>query len=435
MAEPETSIARGTLIALVCRAINVAAGVLVVLLVSRELGDAGFGTFVLGTTVVGVVAALTGGLTAAAGYQINNQRWPAGEVLSSGGVVALALGVAAVIGGLVLRESLAGNARTIGLEAGLAAAAVLMNGVVTGILLGQGRMVRYNLALAAPALFGLSAVVAVLYGLDERTPSAALGAFAAGQWLAFLPALLATRTAPSFRAVNRPLIGIMLRFSGFAALSSGISYLNYRADIFVVRAWEGEAGVGVYNIAVQLAEAVWQISGAVALAAIPRIAGSSQGLAAELTTRIMRHTLVLLGLACIVVALLADVGVGLFWGDDFSGAANALRILLPGTLVYGLAAGISGYYTYQRGRPWLAGVISSSSLVIDIALALVFVPRWGINGAALATSISYVLAMGAAAAYFLHDTRTSPAALFRFRRTDFDDYVAVLRRLKRGRPA
>ncbi|MFN0095125.1 MAG: polysaccharide biosynthesis C-terminal domain-containing protein [Dehalococcoidia bacterium] len=424
-----SSIARGTLIALACRGLNVAAGLLIVILVSSDLGKAGYGAFVVGITIVGVIGALTGGLTAAAGYQINNQRQPAGAVLTSAGLIGGALVAVSILVSLAVRESVSGTARTIGLEAGIAAGAVIMNGVASGVLLGQGAMVRYNLALAAPAVFSLAAVTVALAVSSSDSASTALGAFAAGQWLAFVPTLLATRTWPSLRSMDGRLIRIMLGFAGFAALSSGVSYLNYRADIFVVRHWEGDAGVGVYGVAVLLAEAVWQLSGSIALAAIPQIASASPDIAARLTARVMRHTLLILGLACLFVALVADVVVQLLFAPEYDAAATALRILLPGTLIYGLAAAISGFYTYQRGRPWLAGIISSTSLVVGISLAFVFVPRWGVNGAALATSVSYIVAIGAAAAFFVFENKLPLRTLVRFTAEDLDDYRAFARRI------
>ena len=196
----------------------------------------------------------------------------------------------------------------------------------------------------------------------------------------------------------------------------------------------------MYSGAVLIAEAVWQFSGSLSLATYARIGGMEQAQAALLTARVMRHTIVILLVVCATLFALADVIVGLVFKPEFAPMATALRILLPGTLLYGLASAFSGYYTYQLGRPWAAAIVAGAGLVIDIGLAVLLVPLMGVNGAALASSIAYSLAILGGIAVFLRNTGLSPAAVFRFGREDVNDYVLLARTVRgligseRGRP-
>jgi O-antigen/teichoic acid export membrane protein len=167
-----------------------------------------------------------------------------------------------------------------------------------------------------------------------------------------------------------------------------------------------------------------------ALAAYARIASMERAAAAELTTRVMRHTLLLLGLVCAVIFAAADVLVALFFEDEFEPMAPALRILLPGTLVFSMAAAFSAFYTYQRGKPWASAVVAGAALVMDVGLALVLVPAMGVDGAALATTISYVVPTIIALAIFARSERLSPARIFRFGRADVEDYRRLVSRAR-----
>ncbi|MFY7940932.1 MAG: polysaccharide biosynthesis C-terminal domain-containing protein, partial [Burkholderiaceae bacterium] len=68
-------------------------------------------------------------------------------------------------------------------------------------------------------------------------------------------------------------------------------------------------------------------------------------------------------------------------------------LLLPGTLAYSSASGISAYFTNQRGQPWLAGGIALTSMLLNLGLSWWWIPLWGAAGAAVATSVSYGVAI------------------------------------------
>lgn len=425
------SIAYGGIVAFLFRGMNVVVALVTLVLTSNQLGADGRGTFVLGITAVGIVSALTGGLTASAGYQVSNQRREPGVVLLSGSALAGALGVLAIVAGFAVTAALHGEVSKEALAVAFACAAVILNSVIAGVFLGHGALVRYNIALVAPPLLSLLFIAVDFFVLDRVNPAAALAAFALGQWITF-PLLLALGAQTMLRNIrfDGGLAAALARFALVAALSSGVSYLNYRADTFVVEHFEGKSGVAIYSGAVYIAESVWQFSGSLALATYARIGSLDRQDAAELTTRVMRHTLVILGAVCAVLFATANIIVDTFFNKEFAGMATALRILLPGTLIYGLAAAFSGFYTYQRGIPWAAAVVAGIGLAIDLGLDFVLVPRMGVNGASLASALAYGIAMLGAIAFFLRDTGTSPATVFRFGRADIEDYRVLFTRLR-----
>lgn len=424
------SVAFGGIVAFLFRGINILVGFLTLVVTANELGVSGRGTFVLGATVIGVVAAMSGGLTASTAYQVSNRKRDPGTVLVNGSALAGTLGALAVIAGIVAGEVLTGEPRAVAVSVGASAAAVIVTTVVAGVYLGHGALVRYNITLVLPPLLSLAAIVVTTVAFGRETPGAALWAFAAGQWLA-VPILLATGALSFMRGLKfeGSLVTAMLRFGVLAGLSSAVSYLNYRADALVVERYEGTRGVGVYSIAVYMGEAVWQFSGSLALATYSRVGSATREEAIALTTRVMRHTLVILGAVCLGLFATADILVRIL-DPDYASAATALRILLPGVLLYGLAAAFSGYYTYQRGKPWASALVAGTGLVIDISLAFVLVPAYGINGAALASSIAYAAAILGALAIFMVASRVSPTSIFCPGRADIEDYRALYRRVR-----
>ena len=421
------SIAYGGIVAFFFRGLNLVVAGLTILITANELGDHDYGRFFFALTFVGIVNALTGGLTAAIAYQVANRRQAAGAAFVNGIASAALLGAAALLAGAVATFAGAGP---LALAVGVAGAAVILNSVVAGVFLGRESLVRYNLALVLPPALSLTFVTVMFFAFGQRSPGAAMAAYALGQWSAL--ALMAFSGAaillPGLR-FQPPLAGMIVRFALLAGVSSGISFLNYRADIFVVRHFEGDAGVGVYSLAVYIGESIWQVSGSLALATYARVGALTRAEAAELTTRVMRHSFLLLGLICAgLFAIAGLIQAVLFPG--YEGMQTALRLLLPGVLLYGLAQSFSGFYTYQRGLPWVAALVAGTGLVVDLTLALLLVPRFGVNGAAAASSIAYSTAILAGLAVFLRRERISPIHVFRFGRADVADYRALVARVR-----
>jgi O-antigen/teichoic acid export membrane protein len=424
------SIAYGGIISFLFRGVNLVVAFGTVLFTSNALSTDSYGAFALGLAIVGAANAITGGLTAATAYQVSNQGRPVGLALANGLVGAAAVALVGILAGAAAAGALDGSAARMALPVSIAAAAVVLNGVISGAFLGQNQLVRYNVALVLPPAMALIGVLVAVFALDQREPAPALAGYAAGQWAAAL-VLVATGGRRLLRgaALSGAMVRTIARFAALAGLSSGLSYLNYRADLFVVERFEGTDGVATYSLAVYLAESVWQVSGSLALATYPRLAGLDRASAAALTARVMRHTVVLLLAVCGVLFLAADVLQAVLF-PKYDGMASALRFVLPGVLVYGLAQSYSGFYTYQRGMPWVSAIVAGTGLVLDVALAVTLMPAMGVNGAALASALAYSGAMILALAYFVRGERISPRRIFLFGREEVSDYRVFVERLR-----
>lgn len=424
------SIAFGGIVAFFFRGVNLVVALATVLFCTHQMTRDNYGNFVLGLTIIGVVNAASGGLTAATAYQVSNQRRPAAMAMFNGSVFSLGLGAVAILLGLFISSVLTGEAHRESLAIGVACAAIITNSVVAGTFLGRESLVRYNFALVCPPAFSLLAIAVAFLLKDANTPDIALEMYALGQWLAV--AVLVVTGGISVRgiALEPTVIKAVARFALLAGVASGISYLNYRADVFVVKHFEGKSGVAVYSLAVYLAESVWQVSGSLALAAYARLGSLPRAEAARLTTRVMRHTVLLLGAICTVLFVVAGILQHYLFGEEYAGMASALRFLLPGVLLYGLAQSFSGFYTYQRGMPWVSSVVAGTGLVIDITLAFILIPRMGVNGAALASALAYSTAILGGLIVFIRSEHLSPVQVFRFGRADVQDYRTLFTRLR-----
>jgi O-antigen/teichoic acid export membrane protein len=244
-----------------------------------------------------------------------------------------------------------------------------------GALLGGSLQCGVLLLLAATS--GLSpGLVILMWAFSVTTPLIVL-----------VPAV-----RPRFRHWDRSLarqaIGRGLRYHpGLASL-----FLLFRSDILILDGMTTTVAVGLYSLAVSLAELTRLVTDAIAQIALPRQMNTDHEGAAAATIRVTRLTT--------VVAL---VSVPVIYGSSFRGSVMPLLVLAPGLLALGATRPI-GAFLLRLDRPTLASSMSVMALGLNIALNLVLVPLYGIAGSAAASSIAYAALAALQTAWFLRAT-------------------------------
>ena len=110
----------------------------------------------------------------------------------------------------------------------------------------------------------------------------------------------------------------------------------------------------------------------------------------QVTPLVCRNVLFLSFLMIVVLYIFSGWLITFLYSTEFLSAILPFRILLVGIFA------ISGWHILSldlaaRGKPMLNTYIIGMSVVINIILNIIFIPKWGISGAALATTISYTI--------------------------------------------
>jgi O-antigen/teichoic acid export membrane protein len=220
--------------------------------------------------------------------------------------------------------------------------------------------------------------------------------------------VLRRRIGSSSRTANEHSLGFLIReqlcFGSRSSLATVAGYINLRIDVFLISALLGPRMLGIYTLAVSTGEMLWSISLPVIWAALENIAGDTFAEAAKLAAGLMRS----------VVALQVVLGIVLFvagpwlivhvYGAAFAGAGTVLRILLPGLVVYAVETFLGYFILVQVRRPLLLFAVQGTSAVLCAVLTLLLLPRFGMNGAAAATTVTYVGVVAFKSLYFRRKT-------------------------------
>lgn len=169
--------------------------------------------------------------------------------------------------------------------------------------------------------------------------------------------------------------------------------LNYRFDIYLVAFFLGPTSVGLYSIAVAMGEWLWLIPGAFGNPLMQRVATGSKEDVNQMIGVINRLTSAILALGTLVLSLLGGGLIQLLYGAAFSASYFPLLLLLPGIWALGLWKNFINDLSV-RGYPTIKSYTSGVAVMLTVLLDILLIPRWGINGAAIASSIAYLTAGG-----------------------------------------
>jgi O-antigen/teichoic acid export membrane protein len=202
------------------------------------------------------------------------------------------------------------------------------------------------------------------------------------------------------------------------------AYLNYRVDEVIVAMLLPAEQLGFYVIAVGLAERLWILPGAVTSALLPHLTNRRER-DPQISVAVARHVMIWIGLICIGVFVFAGLGIRLLYSSAYEGSIAPLRWLLPGIFTLSLGKVLVTELLAQekpRYTVWASGIAA----FVNIAANLVLVPRIGISGAALASSISYTVLSVILMWLFVRETGVSWTA-FLIRQSDFTAYSVLWR--------
>ena len=404
-------------------------------ILARFLGPEGKGAYDLVWTT-GYMFSVLGGLSLSSGITFYAARGETGgtNLLPVLGLYAALL--SAAVGGLLLlvRDTPTGG---FFLPAGAGLPAITGIVLLVGLLastehwrsmaVGLDRIAKANRrdVLREVSFVGLLLITAVggTEGMGSAPYTWAIWAAVGAQLVGALLLLGVVRRAD--RGATQVGFGSILRYSAPAHTSNVAQALNYRLDFFLVSFFGGVAALGLYSIAVGLAQLLWLGSRAASRVLLPAVA--SNGVASEEWTAMLAR----LSLWTAAAGALCYVAAGrpfiqLLYGTDFLPGYVPLVILLAGTVPFTLSNTLAAHL----GGLGLQGLNLRASLVglaVTVVLDLAWIPRFVIAGAAAATSVSYLATTGILIHAFLRRSTLGLSDLVILRRADLGVAAAVAR--------
>ncbi|USK49598.1 MULTISPECIES: flippase [Bacillaceae] len=206
---------------------------------------------------------------------------------------------------------------------------------------------------------------------------------------------------------------------GFKAhFSNVLSFINYRADIYLISMFLNPAAVGLYGVAVSIAERLWIVSQSISSVLYPAISSSSDvDSKNKLTSVISRNVLFFSIIAGIVFYFASDLIFRLLFGEAYADSSDILKMLLPGIILFSVDRILSNDLA-GRGKPELNMYTSIFTVASNIILNILLIPKIGIAGAAVSTSVTYSLSTLVKMILFKRETGVSYSKMVLLQKED-----------------
>ncbi|WP_459889629.1 oligosaccharide flippase family protein [Halostagnicola bangensis] len=184
----------------------------------------------------------------------------------------------------------------------------------------------------------------------------------------------------------------MLTFNSMTIALIFLLMSLYHIDIVMLQRYTDSAIVGNYRAALTLAEFLWFVPLALQTVFVHSTSElwsqNRRRQISNLASKTTRFTFLLTAVMAVGLGALADTVVPIYFGSDAIPAITPLLLLLPGALGFALARPVLAVSQGNGQLRYPVGATAAAAL-INIVLNFLLIPRYGMHGAAIATSVGY----------------------------------------------
>ena len=272
--------------------------------------------------------------------------------------------------------------------------------LASGVLRGFGRTTLSLLPqwLLRPGLLALALALGAAVVGRPPCPTTVMLADAAVSSI-LLAALVVTAFRPRFQPPSerkRPPVRKWLA-AGLPVLALVLAReLLNRLDLLVLGGLQGTVAAGIYSVALRMSLFVTFGPMTISQLVAPVFAELADRRRTDelqrLVTRAGRSALLVSLAVAAFVALVGPLILPLF-GEELAAAGGPLRVLLVARIL-GVGIGTTGVLLTLTGNASLATGITAAAALLDLLLNLLMIPRYGMLGAAIGTTLANGLCLG-----------------------------------------
>ncbi len=303
---------------------------------------------------------------------------------------------------------------------------VSLHSVHLNMLLGRERNREYNMLLVTQAIVLILVMGIVIFAFGGKTT----GVFIIGAYVAYGTVLLISTVmvwrvfkVRKIEQVAQALTGLF-RNGFFTQVASLTHQLSVRISFYILAAigtinfagqmeLNGDQAVGIYSIAISLAEAILLFSQSVATIVLSRTANANdQQYKRRLAVQCSKLSLVVTIPGIALFMLLPESFYVNLLGPDFLPVKQVFTFLTPGIALVSFGTVYSHYFS-GTGKHFMNAISGTVALTITLLTAYVLIPGYGLVGASLAASLAYAGMVLTIFVLFLFERGFSPAETIR----------------------
>lgn len=271
--------------------------------------------------------------------------------------------------------------------AGISVPFYLMLYYYSSILQGSMDIKGYNVANQLSSFSNLFFVLVFIF-LWEFTALEAVIAGISGIVLGGLFSLFKTIKRTRGVSFNKELTCRIIRDGAKIHIGAIATFIFSQANIFILNYYATTSEVGFYSVAFSIANILFFFSISLEIGLYPKVAHATMEDAIKLVRVATRQILLITVLAALIMAVFSKGIVLIYGGKAFLPSITPLLFLLPGVVMFVIPKILSTLWV-RKGWFLPLTFIASCTAVLSLIFNLLLIPRFGANGAAIATTITY----------------------------------------------
>lgn len=301
------------------------------------------------------------------------------------------------------------------------------------ILLGMQRIREYNFLQVLRYVFLFGLVIIFLVGLDAGVTGAIIVEALAAYITCIVVFVIVSREIKgiSFK-IDKGYLKDAYQYGGKLYTGFMLNFLSRRFNLILINLFMSPIMVGFFGLASSLSEKVWLIADAIGTVLFPKIASAKDNEKKKVfTPLIFKTTLLIVVVICVFLYALGEWLIVFLYSPSFFESVRPFRFLLLGVVA---ASGWRILENDLRGRekPGLITCIMAVSLVVNILLNILLIPRYGMMGAAWASVVSVIASLIISVFAYCQVSGNKVHLLLLFSRSDLIAYKNLVRSFVRA---
>jgi O-antigen/teichoic acid export membrane protein len=215
---------------------------------------------------------------------------------------------------------------------------------------------------------------------------------------------------------------------GLPLLLAALGYIVIgQIDVLMLTGFRSLSEVGIYSVVLPTAMLLITLGSSMAEAILPYIsehwASKNYTQLKKVINEIYQKAFVIIVPAGLVLFIFSDLILGTLFGSEFISGSVALKILSLGAIFFSVAT-INGNIISALGKPRMVTGIVLLATLLNVLVNLILIPVYGITGAAIATTLSYLLIL-ILSSYYIRKFISVKIPLFKWLKTFIAGFLFI----------
>jgi len=167
-----------------------------------------------------------------------------------------------------------------------------------------------------------------------------------------------------------------------------VNFFNYRLDLWIINHYLDDKNLSYYSLAANINQIILFLSVTIASVMLPNLSGKSPEERTKTFVQVSRICFSFFMLITFFAFVVSSFIIPFMYGKEFTNTVIPFKILLPGIL-FSCITQLFSILIVSINKNILNIIACSIGLIFTVILDLILIPEIGINGAAIATTISY----------------------------------------------